>query len=305
MPARSPVPDELRHGPFHLHRARALGVTKRATEGSSYVRVMPRVYRHRDHEMSQEDWRLAATLTMPVRAVLSHVSALQDHGIDVGRSRPVHLTVSGDLHLAVPDVFLHRTRSMPENDGRCVSVEAAMVGAASMLRPLDVAGAADMVVGRGLSCVDGMTEVARREPWRAGAKALLGVLPLVRAGAEARRETFTRLVLEAAELPEPLVNVEIRRDGRFVARVDLLFEQWRLVIEYDGRQHLTDVRQWNRDIVRDQALRDAGYEVLHVTHEMLASPRALVLRVHEALRRRGYAGPPPVFGPRWAWLVAA
>lgn len=255
--------------------------------------------------MAPEDWRLAAMLTMPVRAVLSHVSALQAMDIDVGRPRPVHLTVSGDLHLAVPEVFLHRTRSMPENDGRCVSVEAALVGAASMLRPLEVAGVAELVVGRGMSSVDGMTEVARRERWRPGARELLGVLPLVRTGAESRRETFTRLVLEAAELPEPLVNVEVRRDGRFVARVDLLFEEWRLVIEYDGRQHLTDVQQWNRDIVRDQALRDAGYEVLHVTHEMLSSPRALVLRVHEALRRRGYAGPPPVFGPRWHWLVAA
>ncbi len=66
--------------------------------------------------------------------------------------------------------------------------------------------------------------------------------------------------------PDRPPNVEIRRpDGRFVARVDLLFEEYGEILEYHGDHHRTDRRQWRRDRTREADLestrlpRDGGH----------------------------------------------
>jgi hypothetical protein len=61
---------------------------------------------------------------------------------------------------------------------------------------------------------------------------------LAREGVDSPQETRLRLLLVLAGLPEPHVNLIIRgRDGSWRRRYDLAYEQLRLIIEYDGRQH--------------------------------------------------------------------
>jgi hypothetical protein len=58
-----------------------------------------------------------------------------------------------------------------------------------------------------------------------------------------------------AGLPEPRVNLIIRgRDGGWLRRYDLAYEHFRLIIEYDGRQHAEDTQQWLTDIFRREEL---------------------------------------------------
>jgi hypothetical protein len=58
-----------------------------------------------------------------------------------------------------------------------------------------------------------------------------------------------------AGLPEPRVNLIIRgRDGSWRSRYDLAYEQFRPIIEYDGRQHAEDAQQWLTDIFRREEL---------------------------------------------------
>ena len=113
-------------------------------------------------------------------------------------------------------------------------------------------------------------------------------------------ETLLRLMLVFARLPEPQVNVDVLDErGRFVARVDLLYPRWKVVVEYDGRHHETDRAQWARDRRRREALEALGYRIIVVAAADLAAPRQVPWRVHAALVARGYTGPRPVTSVQW------
>ncbi|HZW42285.1 MAG TPA: hypothetical protein VFE99_08270, partial [Agromyces sp.] len=77
-----------------------------------------------------------------------------------------------------------------------------------------------------------------------------------------------------------------------IARVDLLFQKYGEVVEYQGDHHRTDVVQWRRDRTRESELESHGLHVTEVTAADLARPRALVERVARNLRRQGWQGHP-------------
>lgn len=110
-------------------------------------------------------------------------------------------------------------------------------------------------------------------------------VPYVRVGAESPRETLLRLLLLRAGLPEPELDVELfDSEGRFVARADLLFRLQRVVVvEYDGDQHRTDRRQYERDILRIEAIEALGYRVVRVRASGLIDQDVTVARVRLAL----------------------
>lgn len=99
---------------------------------------------------------------------------------------------------------------------------------------------------------------------------------------ESPRESELRVLLTQAGLPVPESNVEIFNGGRFVARVDLLYREHRLVIEYDGDHH-RDPRQWSRDQSRRAELESLGYRMTVVTARDFDDPPALVARIRRLL----------------------
>jgi hypothetical protein len=125
---------------------------------------------------------------------------------------------------------------------------------------------------------------------------------LLDAAAESPKESELRTLVVLADLPRPAVNATIRSpDGRFIARVDLLFEEYGEVLEYQGDHHRTDVAQWRRDRTRESELESLGLHVTEVTAADLRQPRALVERVARNLVRRGWQGHPR-YSP---WFPAA
>lgn len=125
---------------------------------------------------------------------------------------------------------------------------------------------------------------------------------LIRERVESPRETRLRLMLVLAGLPTPDCNVTLGDADGPIGRVDLLFWLFRLILEYDGLQHLTDRNQWNRDIERLEGLADAGYTVIRVTADRMRHPREIVFRVVAKLAEAGYQGPAPTFSPEWREL---
>jgi len=104
----------------------------------------------------------------------------------------------------------------------------------------------------------------------------------VRIGAESRMETLLRLVLVRAGLPEPQLNPGVPI-GTDTLHPDLLFPQWRVVLEYEGDGHRTDPNAWRRDIWRREAFLEAGYRVVQVHRDdVLKEPEALLARVARA-----------------------
>ena len=133
--------------------------------------------------------------------------------------------------------------------------------------------------------------VERVEPWRGrGKRNAEQAVSLIRPGAESRPETLVRLAIRQAGLPEPEVNVIIS-DGRgqLIGRGDLVYRQWRIIVEYDGEQHRTDRRQFDRDVVRLHDFAAHGWRVIRIVgRSFFGNPAECMERVRRALVAAGW-----------------
>ena len=154
----------------------------------------------------------------------------------------------------------------------------------------DLVAAGDRLLGlpAPLATVREIDEAVARHGSRRGARTLAVARTLIRANAYSRRETFVRLILTRAGLPEPEPNgLIVLRTGRRT-RGDHVFREFRVLIEYEGEQHLFDVDQWATDVARLNDLIDDGWWVIRVTKRM--SRAELIARTTRALGERGWLG---------------
>ncbi len=114
----------------------------------------------------------------------------------------------------------------------------------------------------------------------------------VRPGVESRPESLVRVAVVDAGLPEPEVNVSITGSrGEFLGRADLVYRRWRVIVEYDGDQHRTDTRQFDRDVRRLERFAAHGWTVVRITGRAFFGDRAAtVARVRHALIAAGWRG---------------
>ena len=79
-----------------------------------------------------------------------------------------------------------------------------------------------------------------------------------------------------------MCQARIAPDGAFVARVDFLYEDLRIVIEVNGYRHHRTQAQTTADAKRRRRLTRAGYEVHEFTYEEIVDrPGELVALVRE------------------------
>jgi very-short-patch-repair endonuclease len=100
--------------------------------------------------------------------------------------------------------------------------------------------------------------------WERGWRRFDRAAGLADGGAESPQESRLRVRLVLAGLPRPVTQHEIRHDGRFVARADLAWPQWRVAVEYDGAWH-DDSERFHRDRERLNRMQAAGWVVLLIT----------------------------------------
>jgi very-short-patch-repair endonuclease len=129
-------------------------------------------------------------------------------------------------------------------------------------------------------------EASRGRRKRSAARAVR----LIRPGAESRPESLLRLTLVDAGLPEPEVNVDVSSSsGRFLGRGDLVYRAWQVIVEYDGEQHRTSTRQYDRDLARLDDFAQHGWRVIRVVgRSFFADRHGTAQRVAAALLPRGW-----------------
>ncbi|RFA09712.1 hypothetical protein B7R54_11200 [Subtercola boreus] len=113
-------------------------------------------------------------------------------------------------------------------------------------------------------------------------------LALMNGRAESRPESLLRLLLHRAGLPKPEVNPELcDSTGRRIGRADLVFREARVIVEYDGQQHRTNDRQYEKDATRLERFHLDDWHVIRVRKEGLFDfPRRTTEHISEILRRR-------------------
>jgi hypothetical protein len=297
-----PIPAALGVGPFTRSQARALGVSAGMFKGERFVRVLPRVWRLSSYEMTPDDWFTAARLCLPADARLTGLSRLQACGLAFGPARPLHFVREGDLHLDIPQIFLHRTKMLAPTDDVGVTPAAAFLFYCSTARVVDAIKVGDWLLSQDLMSVSGLHDLAWAAPWRDGAHEALWVSDYLDNRARSLQESETRAILRFAGLPVPEPNAPIDLGGDAQALGDLVIRPWGVVIEYEGRHHQEERRQYVWDIDRYALFRAHDVPYVQVTQEKLAHARTLVGDVFRVLVSRGYDGPPPELGAAWSAL---
>lgn len=296
------IPEDLCHRPFRRNEAARVGISGRILRGQRFVRILPTVYRHRDHEMSDDDWVAAARLALPESAHLTGITRIQHLGLDVGSRLPVRFVVQGDLHLAYNEIFLHRTKKLPPTDDVGVIPVGAFIAFCRTARVIDAIKVGDWLLHHDHMTGAELRTLALAEQWRDGADEALWVLDHLDRDSRSLPESETRAILEFAGLPPFVVNRSLTLDDEVVLIADLLNLCYRTVVEYEGQQHQDDRKQYLSDLDRYAILRrhDVGY--VQVTKEKLRHARTLVGEVFQELVNRGYDGPPPRFDGQWQLL---
>jgi hypothetical protein len=137
-----------------------------------------------------------------------------------------------------------------------------------------------------LATIDELMDAMSRHGSRRGATGLAWAVTRVRSPVDSPPETFLRLGLVAARLPEPAVQPEILTAAG-IRHPDLGYLAERVLIEYLGDVHRTDRDTWRTDLTRVQLFNDAGFEVMLVGADDIGvdGMRALAARVRRALAR--------------------
>jgi hypothetical protein len=113
-------------------------------------------------------------------------------------------------------------------------------------------------------------------------------------------------VLIRGGLPRPEANLDIYDEhGAWITRGDLIYRDPPVVIQYDGATHFRDERQRRHDAVRDERVRDLGYQVSNVTADDRSQPLRVVSRIANARARAEGTRPRGFLHDGWPERVAA
>jgi very-short-patch-repair endonuclease len=282
-------------GVLTVPAARTLGITPAQLRGPRFRRLARGAFVPAGTPDSFAVMAEAALALAPAGASLFGVSALRAWGVAV----PSRLERQRRIHLAVPPratisersfIVAHRSAVEVERLGRAGGLRAA-TPAWAWSQAAGTASVGELVqLGDGLlryrdalSDLGAMSRAVAAFAGRRGARRLREAFELVRPGTDSIAETQIRLIVRQAGLPEPKVNVVVyTAAGEWVARVDMLIEEYRLVIEHDGRVH-EDNRQRIKDNTRRRALRAEGYTVIVSTAPDLRDPVPLITAIEATI----------------------
>lgn len=141
-----------------------------------------------------------------------------------------------------------------------------------------------------LASLDDLAAAASARYRRGGVK-LRVMLPLLSSHSASPPETHLRLLLQSWGLSGFALDFDVwDDDGRLAGCSEIAFPAHKLALEYEGRHHLLEPRQWNRDIEKYRRYAQLGWEVIRVTAELLyLRPLELRAQIVEALGRSGGA----------------
>ncbi len=285
------------HVPFTRAQAHAQGITDRQLAGPRYRKVLAGYYLPAQVPPSPIHATRAALLAHPSGAVASHFSVVRLLGAPVPDQPEEHVTVADPRDRRQRrGVRCHALRIEPGDVRRIADVhvtgpERTFVDLTAHLSLVDQVALGDWMVRREHTTAPRLLAYCRRSQVRRAFDASLSAAH-VRARVDSPRETRVRMLLTLAGLPEPEVNREVHdAAGQVVARLDHCYREVRLGVEYDGRHHLTDADQWERDVGRRARLEELGWRLIVVTAQQLhRRPGQVVDQVWRALRERGMAG---------------
>lgn len=284
-----------------LRSAAARSLTVDQLRGPRFRRLHQGVYAPADREPTLAERAAAALLVLPRDGVITGVTALHLHGVEIGTAEPIRVATATAGQSRRQGVRLTRVVRLPDAHGRIARPLPAWLRACTEFDLVQAVAAADWLIRLRRTTPAELCDAADSATTRS-CRLARRAAELTRDEVDSPRETELRLLMVLAGLPEPRCNPRIGSEHEPIGRMDLVLDPYRIITEYDGEQHRTDPWQWSRDIARHEAAVNAGYHVIRVTAGRMLQPREIVETVYARLTERGYAGPPPRFSAEWIAL---
>jgi len=292
---------EAQHGIFDAALADHIGFTRdqrdhRVRQGR-WVALFDGVYRMAGAPVTRRGTLLAACLASGPVAAASHRSGSALWGVEGGDDRIREIVCPRWRRAKEPGLVVHETKVLDARDVTVVdaipvtTIERTLLDLGAVRHPLTVERAVETALRRELTTLPDLRSTLRRlgRRGRNGAGVLRRILDERdpnRRLTESAMEMRMLQVLRANGLPAPVVQHEIRHQGRFVARVDAAYPDLRIALEYESFAWHTGKEALVRDSARRNALVGIGWLPISVTWDDLRAGGLQVCAEIVRARRR-------------------
>lgn len=239
-------------------------------------------------------WRLAvaACLTWP-DAIVCLTTAAELHGLPVPGDSSAHVTVPDTRRPRTrlrPHYYRHGTPVCRRGPVALTSLPATIVDCLTKLPDEEAWSLLAWVRTRELIGVDELTEMTMHRFATHGVRRLRELTAAAQEGALSVGERELHDLLHQGGLHGWVPDSRVWHNGTIIARVDVLFPDERVVVEFDG-ESAHGPRQRERDLERQNRLVAAGYTVLRFTWvDVRTNPARVLATIRTALegaRRSG------------------
>ena len=269
------------------------GLSRNQTRGQAFVSPSAGVRQRRETVGDPIADARAALAACGPDAVVTDLAAARIWGLPLPRTLPVDgRAVSVAVHAGGSRTQRRGTRGrrfrlppfhLTQVEGVAVTTPVrTWLDCAPWLRRNDLVAMGDEILHRRLGTLGEFQHLLTWGYRRRGMAAVRAAVPILDGGAESPAESWVRVLLIDGGLPAPVCNVDIVSGDQWIARVDMVWLDARVIVEYDGAGHL-DERQRRRDAERLNALQAAGWRVIVLTANDLRRPRQTVALVRDAL----------------------
>jgi very-short-patch-repair endonuclease/predicted transcriptional regulator of viral defense system len=293
---------ERQHTVVSLTELKALGLgkaaaAKRAASGR-LRRIHRGVYAVGHGRLTREGHWMAAVLACGPKAVLSHRSAAALWGLRSDNRAKTDVSVPSRSARSRPGIDVHRSMTLAPSDCTthdgipCTTVARTLLDLAEVLNRRGLERAIERAEVLRLFDLRAVQDVLARANGRRGAAVLRAVLARLGEPALTEHELEERFLglCRIARLPTPEVNAWLDIDDDPAVKADFLWRRERVIVETDGYETHGTRQAFERDRLRDQRLKRAGYEPLRFTWRQVAERPGWVSETVAALVARGAVG---------------
>lgn len=271
----------------------ANGVVTRHELARWYRPFYPNVHAPRGQQLTLRDRTAGASLWSKRRGIVTGVAASAMHGAEWVDADTLIELVYKHTHPYPPAGIVSRNERIAEDE--VTSIDEILVTTVARTafdlgryqRRNRAIARLDALMRAAPFSNEEVLLLAKRYRGARGVKQLRDALPLVDGGAASPRETWLRLIYVDAGLPRPTTQIPIfDTDGTLLRTVDMGWEDFKVLSEYDGDQHRTDRSQYVKDMRVIPKVERLGFIVERVIKE--DRPAAIVRRAWDAMVSRGW-----------------
>lgn len=277
--------------PFTYQEGRTAGLSRRKLQSSAYRRLLTNVYISSEVQVDARIEAKAALVAAQPGAFVTLYTAAKLHGGIVPHSHQTHVGVPmGRGRKNREDLRTGWSSRTPVlfRGVRTTSAVDTFLDLASRLHLLDLVILGDSLVKRRRTTPERLVEATHRASGR-GIRVARRAAGLVRTGVDSPMETRTRMLRVLSGLPE--LETDIRfywPNGDLRRRLDAGDRATKTAAEYDGRQHVERVAQWESDLLRREELEDEEWRIMTlVSKDIFVSPGQTIDRMATLFASRG------------------